>query len=116
MSGAGPRDRKQLIRAYKETARPMGVYRVRHPDSGTEFIGASVDLPSMLNRQRFQLEAHGHPDRALQAAWDAEGPDAFVFEVLDTLEPPDEPGHDVREELRLLETMWREKLAEAGEG
>jgi hypothetical protein len=108
-------DRKEQIRAYKESPRPMGVYRVRNVRTGKALVGSSVDVPAMLNRQRFQLGAGGHPDRALQADWAESGPDAFAFETLDTLEPSEEPGYDPASELKLLEQMWLEKLGRAGE-
>jgi len=92
----------------------MGVYQVRNAVSGKAYIGTSVDLPSMLNRQRAQLRLGAHADRALQADWNALGGEAFVFEVLDTLDPPDEPGYDPGDDLRTLEDLWRAKLAAAG--
>jgi len=109
-------DRRERIRAYKETPRPMGVFAVRDTITGTTFVGASVDLPSMLNRQRFQLEMGGHPDPALQRAWDQSGAGAFGFEVLDELEPSDAPGWDPRDDLRELECMWRERLETMEQG
>jgi hypothetical protein len=89
----------------------MGVFRVLDTRSGTAWIGSSVDLPSMLNRQRFQLEMGGHPDKGLQRAWDASSPESFVFEVLDVLAPGESPDYDPKDDLRELEIMWREKLA-----
>ncbi len=86
--------RRELVRAYKETARPMGVYRVRNTIDGRSLVGTSVDLPSILNRERTQLRFGGHPNAALQRDWNALGPDAFAFEVLDTLTPPDRAGYD----------------------
>ena len=108
-------DRKAQTRAYKESPRPMGVFRVRNTVNGRFLIGSSVDLPAMLNRQRFQLGAGGHPDRALQADWREFGPAAFEFETLDTLKPPDGPGYDPAVDLRMLEQMWLEKLGRAGQ-
>jgi hypothetical protein len=108
-------DRKDLIRAYKETPRPMGVFRVRNLLNGKSLLGASPDLPGMLNRQRFQLAAGGHPDRALQQDWREFGPDAFEFETLDTLAPPKEPGHDSAADLRELERLWLERLGRPGQ-
>jgi hypothetical protein len=64
----------------------------------------------MLNRTRAQLSMKGHPNRVLQADWDADGEDAFLFEVVDLLPPPTAPEHDARGDLKLLEQMWREKL------
>ena len=109
-------DRKERIRAYKESARTLGVFRVRNTVNGKSLLGSSVDVPAMLNRQRFQLGAGGHPDRALQADWNESGPDAFVFETLDALEPSEEPGYDPAADLKALEAMWLEKLGRAGEG
>jgi hypothetical protein len=107
-------DRKEQIRAYKETRRPMGVFRVRNKVNGKSLVGASVDLPGMLNRQRFQLVAGGHPDRALQADWKECGAEAFEFETLDLLEPPDQPDYDPAVDLRALEQLWLEKLGRPG--
>ncbi len=112
--GAGM-DRRTRIREYKETPRPMGVFRVRHKVKGRFLVGSSVDVPSMLNRVRFQLTAGGHPDRALQRDWNESGPDAFEFETLDLLAPADEPGRDPASDLRALEQMWLERLGRPGE-
>ena len=99
--------RKELIRAYRDAPKEMGVFRVHCPQTGHGLIGASRDLPSMLNRQRAQLSLGSHPDRALQQDWDALGAEAFVFEVLDTLAPKGDPGDDLAE----LARMWQERLA-----
>jgi hypothetical protein len=104
-------DRRARIREYKETPRPMGVYRVRNTANGKYLVGASADLPAMLNRQRFQLEAGSHPSRPLQRDWQEFGAAAFAFEILDTLAPSEEPGSDAAADLRVLEEMWRQKLA-----
>ena len=105
-------DRKALKREYAETARPMGVFRVCHKDSGRWFIGACVDVPAMLNRQRFQLDMGSHPNPKLQRDWRTYGAEAFAFETLDELEQPDSPrpGYDPRKDLRTLELLWRERL------
>ena len=104
-------DRKERLRQYKETPRPVGVYLVRNTASGTAFIGSSVNIAGMLNRLRFQLEMGGHPNRELQAQWDEFGADAFVFETLDTLEPPTDPDYDPTEDLATLEDMWLDRLS-----
>lgn len=109
-------DRKEQLRHYKETPRLMGVYLVRNTASGAGFIGSSVNIPGMLNRHRFQLEMGGHPNRVLQAQWDEVGDDAFLFEALDTLEPPTDPGYDPADDLATLEDMWLDRLSRAPEG
>ena len=107
-------DRKVSIREYKDTPRPAGIFCVRNTTTGMSLVGSTPNLPGMLNRQRFQLENGSHPDRGLQADWNELGPDAFKFEVLDRLEPREEPGYDPAEDLRVLKEMWLERLTESG--
>ena len=105
-------DRKELIQEYREAVKPMGVYRVYNSESGHGVLGTSRDLPSILNRHRAQLSMGGHPDKALQQEWDEVGADVFVFEVLDTLEPGDDPGYDPTDDLQELRERWQERLAQ----
>jgi len=104
-------DRKALIREYKQRRPPMGVYRVHDTVTGHALVAASTDLPSILNRHRAQLSMGGHSSRALQAEWIAHGPESVVFEVLDTLSPPDTPSYDPIADLTVLEDLWLEKLS-----
>lgn len=103
-------DHKKVRREYKETPRPAGVYRLQHTPSGRTLLGASPDAPAMLNRIRFQLQSKGHPNRQLQADWNADGADAFLFQVVDLLLPLKSEEKDPAEELALLEELWRDKL------
>jgi len=107
-------DRKARIREYKENARPAGLFVVRNEVTGRMLVGASVDLPGMLNRQRFQLEMGSHPDARLQSDWNGQQPDDFAFEVLDTLEPSDDPSSDLASDLVVLMQIWIDKLLESG--
>jgi len=104
-------DRKALIRAYKESCRPMGVFRVRNTVNGMSFVGSSTDLPGMLNRQRWQLGMGMHANWELQKAWNEVGPDGFVFEIVDTLAAPERPDYDPSEDLRALEELWLDRLS-----
>jgi hypothetical protein len=108
-------DRKTVIREYKQRRPPMGVFQVRNRVSGKVLVGASTDLPAMLNRQRAQLRMGAHPSRELQADWKALGPEAFAFEILDILARVDDAGADPAEDLRILEMMWLDKLEPYGE-
>jgi hypothetical protein len=107
-------DRKARVREYMETPRPAGVYCVRNLSSGKLLLGFSSDVPGILNRERFQLEGGLHPDKQLQADWNALEPEAFAFETLDLLKPSDDPGADRSEDLRLLKELWLEKLCASG--
>ena len=103
-------NRRALIRQYKETRRPMGVFRVHNTGSDKSFVGSSRDRPSVLNRERFWLNSGGHPNRALQEDWNRLGPGAFVFETLDTLSPGERSDSELADDLALLERLWLEKL------
>jgi len=103
-------DRKRLLREYKQTPPPMGVFAVRNTAEDKVLLGASTNLPGILNRHRFTLEMSGHTSKALQADWNRLGPDAFTFETLDVLEPSDDPEFDPAEDLDQLLAMWVERL------
>lgn len=104
-------DKKALTREYKEAARPMGVYQIRNTVNGKMLIGSSVNLPAILNRHRAELRMGGHRNRELQKDWAEFGAEAFEFEVLDTLAPPDRPDYDPSGDLRALEELWLDKLS-----
>ena len=108
-------DRKTLLREYKESPRPMGVYQIRNAANGKVLVGASVNLPAILNRHRAELRAGGHRNRELQKDWAEFGAEAFEFEVLDTLAPPDGPDYDPAGDLRALKELWLDKLSPYGE-
>ena len=107
-------DRKALTRAYKEMPPAAGVYAVRNLESGAVLLGSTKNLPGMLNRQRFDLECGSHTNKPLQTDYNALGVEKFAFEVLDALEPSDDPAADLADELDTLEAMWRERLTAEG--
>jgi hypothetical protein len=108
-------DRRELKRWYRETPRPMGVYRVLNRENGNALIAASADLTAILNRHRAQLNFGSHPDGELQRDWDRFGPEAFEFEILDTLEPKDAPDYDPADDLEVLREMWLARLSPGAE-
>lgn len=108
-------DRRELIRQYKETPRPMGAYCVRNTVNGRALIGVARDVPGKLNSHRAQLRMHAHRNAALQQDWDAFGADAFAFETLDLLAPSEVPGYDPTDDLKVLEELWLDKLQPYGE-
>ena len=77
--------RRELIRQYKESRRPMGVYRVHNCRDDRSLVRLSTDLPASLNRERSQLRFGGHRNAALQRDWNELGAEAFEFEILDKI-------------------------------
>lgn len=108
-------DKKRLKREYKETPRPAGVYRVWNKVDDKSLVGSSLNLPGILNRHGFDLKLGNHRNRELQQDWNERGADAFEFEVLDTLEPSEDPNRNVADELKALEELWLERLQPFGE-
>ncbi|MBN2804097.1 MAG: GIY-YIG nuclease family protein [Deltaproteobacteria bacterium] len=106
-----PVDKKELKNAYKQMKPQMGVFTVRNINNQKCFIEASNDIQSMFNRIRFQLGMGMHPCKPLQEDWNKNKEQSFSFEVLDTLSySKDESKTDYKEELKLLKTLWIEKL------
>jgi hypothetical protein len=108
-------DKRTLKRQYKESEIPAGVYRVVNKQTDRSLVGSSINLPAILNRHRADLKMGSHRNRDLQRDWDEFGEGAFAFEVLDTLTPRDEPGYDMKRDLRALEDLWLERLAPYGD-
>jgi hypothetical protein len=106
--------KKELKKAYAQNPRPMGVFQVRNVD-GKVLVGVALDLPGIINSQRFQLSMGSHPSKTLQADWQEYGADCFVFEILDELTRGADPGRNYREELGAMQDLWLEKLEPYGD-
>lgn len=94
----------------------MGVYAIRNRANGKVFVGSSLNVNGALNRARFELTTGIHRTcPALVEDWGRHGADAFSFEVLDVLDPSEEPGSDPKEELKVLEALWLDRLRPYGD-
>jgi hypothetical protein len=107
-------DRKAAIAAYKEREVATGVFALRFAGAEGLWVGGAKDLAGVENRLRFALRHGGYPRPRLQAAWNAAGEAAFGFEVLETLDLPDDATDFVRAS-RLKDRIahWREALSAA---
>ena len=114
MTSSG-RTRAELRRAYKEAPRQAGIFRIKNLASGKILLGSSTNLHGPLNKHRFMLSIGRHPNAALQADWQRLGPEAFAFEILETIQAKDDPAFNLEDELTLLEQVWTEKLQPLGE-
>jgi len=108
-------DRRQAKLDYKLSHRPMGVYQIRNKVNGKVWIDSSNNVPAKFNRYRLQLDADSHPSKPLQSDWKELGADAFEFELLEPLEPRDDPSYDHASDLEVLEDLWLEKLEPYGD-
>jgi hypothetical protein len=103
-------DRKAAIAAYKDRKVEAGIFAVRCPATGEVWLGQAPDVATVKTRHWFSLRLGSHSNRALQAAWRAQGEDGMVFEALELL--PDEADANARaSQLRDALRRWRNQLA-----
>lgn len=102
--------KKELKDAYKQMKSRMGVFQIRSLSNGKIFLGSSTDLKAIWNSQRLQLELGSHPNTALQQDWKALGPDSFVYEILEEIDPPEDETTDPRAELKALLALYLDAL------
>ena len=108
-------NKEELIKNYKQTIQPMGVYQIRNRKNGKLYIGSTKNLLGKINSHKFQLKNGLHPHREMQKEFNEIGEEGFSFDVLDRLEPREDVNYDYTEELKTLEAMWIEKLQPFGE-
>jgi group I intron endonuclease len=63
------------------------VYQIRNVANGNRYVGSSSDVRARWRAHRRCLNLGKHHAPHLQAAWTKYGPDAFVFEYLETCSP-----------------------------
>lgn len=113
--------KKELVTAYKQSFRPMGVYQIRNVDNGKIFVDGSMDLDGARNRLEFQKQINMNPLPELKQDWAAYGGKSFVFEELDRIKPLKEAPGDAtdstkfRDEVDALRDLWIEKLQPFGD-
>ena len=107
-------DKKELKKQYKQTLRPMGIFQIKNLVNGKIFIGRSENLNGKLNSIKFQLEMGSYINKDLQQDFNTYKENNFLFEVIDFLEPKEDPDYDYSEDLNLLEEMWLDKLQPYG--
>jgi hypothetical protein len=106
--------RRQLSADYKAKRAVGGVYRIVHRPSGRYLLMAATDIRGAQNRFTFSQGTQTCTLPALLPLWKADGPDAFAWELLETLtQQPDQSAAQFKEDLVLLEQLWREKLEQA---
>lgn len=107
--------RSELKRLYKENPPKAGIFRITNRTNGRIFIGKAMNVHGKINGQRFELQLGSHKSRTLQNDWNEFGEQNFEFDVVDYLDPVDDPGQDMSGDLAALEEAWLEKLQPFGE-
>ena len=102
--------RRALVRKYKETVLPAGVFVIRNTLNGRVYVAGSLDVEGAMNRARFELGLRSHRNKALLRDWVDHGAAHFSFEVIDRVKERDGPAFDRAAELEKLLELWREEL------
>jgi hypothetical protein len=107
--------RAEIRAAYKKATPPAGVFIIKNNITGKILLGSSLNLNGPMNRIKFELALGEHKNQPLQDDWNRYGEDNFSFEILDQLEPSDDPAYNLSDELTALEELWLAELAPFGE-
>jgi len=109
-------NRREMIKEYKNSLRPMGIVQVKNIRNGRVYLAASANTTGTINSILFQLKMGTFlPSPCLAKDWKEMGEQSFVVEVIDELKPVDDPAYDYRDDLKALEAMWLDKLKPFGE-
>ncbi|HUI93426.1 MAG TPA: GIY-YIG nuclease family protein [Chitinivibrionales bacterium] len=108
-------DKKELIRNYKQTLLPMGIFQVTNTANGKILVGKSKTLNTKFNSIMFQLKTGSFPNPDLQSDFVKCGEGAFKYEIIDRLEPKEDPLYNYDDDLKTLEELWLDKLKPFGE-
>jgi hypothetical protein len=103
-------NKKDAIREYKMSHRPMGVFQISNKINGKVLLDSSNNIPGKINRHTFALKAGQHPSKSLQSDWNEFGEDAFEFQTLEQLGPRDDLNYDYKLDLETLLDLWLEKI------
>ena len=109
-------NRHALKQQVKNTRRPAGIYRITNRANGKMLVESSLNLDGSRNRFNFEIRngcLRNHPE--LQRDWNKVGGEHFSCEILEELEPRDDPFRDLRDELAKLEQKWLDTLQPFGD-
>jgi hypothetical protein len=106
--------RKELKNQFKEMKTEAGIYQIRNTINNKVLLVATPNLKT-INGKQVELSAGAHRNKLLQDEWNEYGKDAFVFEVLEVIEKPEEGYFDMKDELKKLENKWLDKIEPFGD-
>jgi group I intron endonuclease len=106
---------KALRQQYSQQKFRMGVFQIRNTVNRKIFLGSSVNLEAIWNRNRMELNLGSHRNEALQKDWKVFGENSFVFEILSEIKQEDNEQLNYNREAKKLEEMFIEALQPFGE-
>ena len=80
-------NKKEIIKKYKQTIQPMGIYQIKNKINDKLYIGSTKNLPGKINSHKFQLKNGLHTNKEMQKEFNEIGEECFSFDILDYLRP-----------------------------
>lgn len=106
--------RAELVQKYKEIKIEAGIYQIRNVKNGKLLVVGTPNLKTM-NGKRFELQMGTSINKVLQQEWNEYGEDCFEFEILEVIEPKDDPFYNVKDAVNKREEHWISELQSYGE-
>lgn len=106
-------DRKALIEQYRQTRPDAGIYRIVNQITGGFYLSSDTDINSVSGKMDFARNTGMYAilPGNLHNEIRRDGFDHFALEILEKLPvSPEITPEELKEELDLLEALWREKL------
>ena len=106
--------RKALIALYKQTRPDAGIYRIVNRVKGSFYLSSDTDISSVRAKMDFAriTKTYSAVPGNLMHDIIRDGFENFELEILETLPVKVETTPvELKEELALLEELWREKLS-----
>ncbi|MDY0235239.1 MAG: GIY-YIG nuclease family protein [Gudongella sp.] len=108
-------DKKELKELYKNSKPNMGIFIIKSNTDSKCYIQETKNLKSAMNRAKFQLDYGNYPNKELQIKWKENGGIDFTIEILEKLEyDKNELKVDYKDELKILQMIWEDKLFNKG--
>lgn len=98
-------DKRKARADFKSKKTPKGIFAVRCVRSAKVWVSASDHLDTARNGVWFMLRNGLHPNKLLQAEWNAHGEGAFEYQLLETLDEDTSPLL-LRDRLRERQKHW----------
>ena len=102
--------KKKLKEEYKQKKNRMGVFQIRNTVNGKIYVGSSLNLDAIWNRNKMELNFGNHRNSVLQSEWKQFGEANFKYEILSEVVQKDEDRIDYNKEVKTPEGMFITEL------
>ena len=104
-------NRKELGQHMIDIEAIGAIYAVKNIENGKMFVDATAELQGTKNRFNFMKQMNDPFSMKLRADFMKYGKEAFVLEILETIEKkPEQTSEEFKEDLKDLKEIWLEKL------